>query len=151
MKKCNTISIESYEATVTHQASRVILPALMDEMYNRDLSIYDAVEVANKNIITISEVNQLNKKLSYTLNSMISKYDINNIVDRCLLANEFIEKEIDLSILKLEILSTGIDNNRKKKKVVARTLDREKMRTDATIEKLKRIKDTEDFKDFINE
>ena len=151
MKKCDTITIESYEESVSQLSNRVAYSHIIDEMYNRGLSVYDAVDVVNKDVITVSEINQLNLKCGFVLNTMISKYNLDNPIDRCLFSNEFIEKEIDLSVLKLEIISKGLDAQGKKKKHTGRLMDREKIKTDLTIKKLKSIKNTEDFKKFINE
>lgn len=111
-KRCDSISIESFESNLLNQVGKQVNPARIDSLYNSGYCYLDCVSLVLNEYISSTRIMKLNKILLHTLNSSIAKFGVKDNITALQFTDNFFEKEKCLVLLKLKTIKEGIKQSK---------------------------------------
>ena len=101
------LDFDLYATSVNHQLPKDKSDGVIYDLYKLGISVIDAVSILEDEFLTKCEIERLNKALNYTLNSLISKHNIDTL-QGCLDFTEDFFREQGKTSLKLNTLKDGV-------------------------------------------
>ena len=106
--RCDTMTIEEFESNMLFQVGKHIEINLIDDLYNSKICYFECIEIAMGDYINKDQIKTLNKLLLYTLNTSIATYNVGNNMSCYYFTKNFLEKEKNLTLLRLETIRKGL-------------------------------------------
>jgi len=106
--RCDTMTIEEFESNMLFQVGKHIEINLIDDLYNSKICYFECIDIAMGDYINKDQIKTLNKLLLYTLNTSIATYNVGNNMSCYYFTKNFLEKEKNLTLLRLETIRKGL-------------------------------------------
>ena len=136
------MDFDSYYNGINSQLPKPKTEGAVFDLYKLGLSVLDAVSILEGEFLTKCEILELNKKCNYTLNLLMSQYNLDTL-EGCLGFTEaFFRSEKDRTSVKLNTLEEGVKFNIK-------SLDEKLQDMVSNSEGLNRVENVLELKDFI--
>ena len=93
MSRCDTMTIEDFEDSLTLHVDKFVDKRLIDTLYNSKICYFDSIEIALGNFFIQEDIIKLNRVLLYTANSSIAKHGVKDDITSYYFTKDFFDRE----------------------------------------------------------